>query len=174
MAAAPSAASDAASVADAALAMRPFTRSLPMALLQAREATMRLFRPLLLANGVTEQQWRVLRALAASQEAIGIGDVAEMTFLLGPSLSRIITNLESRGLVERSLVTHDQRRSNLRLSPAGDELVARIAPQSEAVYNQIEADFDEGRLQDLLAELSALTRALELPKENQLPEDPPC
>ena len=43
--------------------MRPFDRSLPMALLRAREAVMSRFRPLLHAHGVTEQQWRVIRAL---------------------------------------------------------------------------------------------------------------
>ncbi len=46
------------------LPMRAFSSSLPMALLRAREAVMRRFRPGLRDHGVTEQQWRVLRALA--------------------------------------------------------------------------------------------------------------
>jgi hypothetical protein len=44
--------------------MREFSRSLPMALLRAREAVMRQFRPSLRQHGLTEQQWRILRALA--------------------------------------------------------------------------------------------------------------
>ena len=43
--------------------LREFDRSLPMALLRAREAVMARFRPLFRLHGVTEQQWRVLRAL---------------------------------------------------------------------------------------------------------------
>lgn len=39
-------------------------RTLPMALLRAREAVMDMFRPHLAAHGVTEQQWRVMRVLA--------------------------------------------------------------------------------------------------------------
>src|SRR5208283_3623306 len=45
--------------------MREFSRSLPMSLLRAREAVMRHFRPSLRRHGLTEQQWRILRALAA-------------------------------------------------------------------------------------------------------------
>ena len=44
--------------------MREFSRSLPMSLLRAREAVMRQFRPSLREHGLTEQQWRILRALA--------------------------------------------------------------------------------------------------------------
>ena len=42
-------------------------RSLPMALLRARELLMERFRPMLSAHGVTEQQWRVLRVLHESE-----------------------------------------------------------------------------------------------------------
>ena len=39
-----------------------------MALLRAREAVMREFRAALRRHGLTEQQWRVLRALTARDE----------------------------------------------------------------------------------------------------------
>jgi DNA-binding MarR family transcriptional regulator len=48
--------------------MREFSRSLPMSLLRAREAVMRQFRPSLREHGLTEQQWRILRALAAKTD----------------------------------------------------------------------------------------------------------
>jgi hypothetical protein len=44
-------------------AMRPFRRSLPMRLMQAREAVMQRFRPSLRAHGITDQQWRIVRTL---------------------------------------------------------------------------------------------------------------
>jgi homoprotocatechuate degradation regulator HpaR len=136
--------------------IRPFSRSLPMALLRARETTMRLFRPLLAEHDLTEQQWRVLRALAAADSALSVGELADHTFLLAPSLSRILSNLERRRLVERQVVEHDQRRSHIALSKPGRELVRRIAPQSEALYNHIEERFGLGRLENLLAELHEL------------------
>jgi hypothetical protein len=76
--------------------MREFSRSLPMSLLRAREAVMRQFRPSLRRHDLTEQQWRILRALAAI-EAIEVTELARTAFLLGPSLSRILRDLEARG-----------------------------------------------------------------------------
>ncbi len=137
--------------------MRPFSRSLPMALLRAREAAMRRFRPMLAEHDLTEQQWRVFRALAASDDPISVGEVADHTFLLGPSLSRILVNLERRNLVERSANEHDQRSALLTLSGHGHALVGRIAPRSEEIYNGIEAQFGADRLAALLDELAALS-----------------
>ena len=42
---------------------RSIRRSVPIALIRAREAVMAHFRPLLAQRGYTEQQWRVLRVL---------------------------------------------------------------------------------------------------------------
>ena len=87
--------------------MREFSRSLPMSLLRAREAVMRQFRPSLRNHGLTEQQWRILRALAAV-DAIEVTELARVAFLLGPSLSRILRDLEARELIERA---HGEGRS---------------------------------------------------------------
>jgi len=126
-----------------------------MALLQAREATMRLFRPLLAEHELTEQQWRVLRALSAA-DALEVGELVEATFLLAPSMSRILKDLEGRKLVCRSAVAADQRRAQISLTPRGRNLVAEVAPQSEAIYNQIEAGFGDEQLQQLLNQLAEL------------------
>src|ERR1051326_7374028 len=80
--------------------MREFSRSLPMSLLRAREAVMRQFRPSLRRHELTEQQWRILRALSAT-DAIEVTELARTAFLLGPSLSRILRDLEGRRLIER-------------------------------------------------------------------------
>ena len=142
--------------ADDRPAMRPFSASLPMALLQARESAMRLFRPMLADHDLTEQQWRVLRALTSEPFPVDAGELADRTFLLAPSLSRILANLEGRSLLERRSHPDDQRRSLISLSPAGRELVSAIAPKSEALYHRIEVGFGRERLDHLLAELRDL------------------
>ena len=71
-----------------------------MSLLRAREAVMRQFRPSLRNHGLTEQQWRILRALTAVDN-IEVTELARTAFLLGPSLSRILRDLEARHLIER-------------------------------------------------------------------------
>jgi homoprotocatechuate degradation regulator HpaR len=137
--------------------MRDFSRSLPMALLRAREAVMRQFRPSLRKHDLTEQQWRILRALAAV-ETIEVTELAHAAFLLGPSLSRILRDLEARGLVTRKLVERDQRRSMLSIAPRGVKLIAQVAPHSEAVYAEIAERYGArklGELQKMLGELEA-------------------
>ena len=102
--------------------MRDFSRSLPMSLLRAREAVMRQFRPSLRDHGLTEQQWRILRALAAV-DAIEVTELARVAFLLGPSLSRMLRDLEARRLIERRTAKADLRRgvvTDLRQRPEAD------------------------------------------------------
>jgi homoprotocatechuate degradation regulator HpaR len=144
--------------------MRDFSRSLPMALLRAREAVMRQFRPNLRKYDLTEQQWRILRALAAV-DTIEVTELARVAFLLGPSLSRILRDLEVRGLIVRKLVARDQRRSMLSIAPKGLKLIAQVAPHSEAVYAEIAGRYGPRRLaelQTMLGELEVSLAGLEL------------
>ena len=116
--------------------MREFSRSLPMSLLRAREAVMRQFRPSLRNHGLTEQQWRILRALTAV-ETIEVTELARVAFLLGPSLSRILRDLEARDLIERRPPKADLRRGMVSISAKGLKLIEAVAPTSEAIYAEI-------------------------------------
>jgi homoprotocatechuate degradation regulator HpaR len=137
--------------------MREFSRSLPMSLLRAREAVMRQFRPSLRDHGLTEQQWRILRALA-SVETIEVTELAHVAFLLGPSLSRILRDLETRHLIERRVAKADLRRSEVSISAKGLKLIEAVAPSSEAIYAAITRRYGARKLaelQDMLHELEA-------------------
>jgi homoprotocatechuate degradation regulator HpaR len=148
------------SVARKALPMRAFSESLPMALLRTREAVMCLFRPGLRSRGVTEQQWRILRALAHSGP-MEVTELAEATFLLGPSLSRILPDMEKRQLVSRKQVDSDLRRSVMSLEPKGLRLIAAHAPDSEQIYARIAARFGVERMTELFTLLHELQASLE-------------
>ena len=116
--------------------MREFSRSLPMSLLRAREAVMRHFRASLRNHGLTEQQWRILRALA-SVDTIEVTELARVAFLLGPSLSRILRDLEARRLIERKVAKADLRRGVVSISAKGVRLIEAVAPSSEVIYAAI-------------------------------------
>ncbi len=139
--------------------MREFSRSLPMSLLRAREAVMRQFRPSLRHHGLTEQQWRILRALT-SVEAVEVTDLARLAFLLGPSLSRILRDLEARGLIERRSAEADLRRGVVSISPKGLKLIEAVAPTSEAIYAAITKRYGVRKLAELQAMLGALEESL--------------
>jgi homoprotocatechuate degradation regulator HpaR len=139
--------------------MREFSRSLPMSLLRAREAVMRQFRPSLRRHDLTEQQWRILRALAAI-DAIEVTELARIAFLLGPSLSRILRDLEARRLIERKTPKTDLRRAMVSISEKGVRLMAMVAPSSEAIYAAITKRYGARKLAELQEMLGALEQSL--------------
>ncbi|MES2196252.1 MAG: homoprotocatechuate degradation operon regulator HpaR [Pseudomonadota bacterium] len=139
--------------------MRDFSRSLPMSLLRAREAVMRQFRPSLRHHELTEQQWRILRALAAV-ETTEVTELARTAFLLGPSLSRILRDLEARQLIERRVGEADQRRAVVSISADGLKLIEAVAPASEAIYAAITRRYGARKLAELQDMLHALEHSL--------------
>jgi homoprotocatechuate degradation regulator HpaR len=130
-----------------------------MAMLRAREAVMRHFRPILRDADLTEQQWRVLRALA-DRGQMEILELARATFLHPPSLSRILPVLESRGLLKRVPVSRDLRRTVVALQPPGETLLRTIWPRAEAVYAEIAALLGQDRLRLLFDLTQDIERTL--------------
>src|ERR1700733_3810018 len=146
--------------------MREFSRSLPMSLLRAREAVMRHFRASLRDHGLTEQQWRILRALG-SIDAIEVTELAGGAFLLGPSLSRILRDLEARHLIERRTAKADLRRGVVSISAKGLNLIEAVAPSSEAIYAAMTKRYGARKLAELQDMLHALESSLaELPRDD--------
>lgn len=139
--------------------MRPFDQSLPMALLRAREAVMRGFRRLLREHGLNEQEWRIMRALSEAEE-LDIGDLAERVFILKPSATRTVKNLEARGIVSRSRPMSDQRRALIALTPRGRALFDELAPHSELEYARITQCIGRRDMDELYLLLGRVTDAL--------------
>jgi homoprotocatechuate degradation regulator HpaR len=139
--------------------MRPFDQSLPMALLRAREAVMRGFRRLLREHGLNEQEWRIMRALMEADE-LEIGELAERVFILKPSATRTIKNLEARGIVGRSRPLSDQRRALISLTAKGHALFDELAPHSEREYGRITQRIGRPDMDELYLLLGRITDAL--------------
>ncbi len=146
-------------VCDTGGQLRDFQHSLPMELLRAREAAMSRFRPMLRRHGLTEQQWRVIRALAAFQE-IDASEIAKKSFLLAPSLTRILRFLEREELVKRSSDANDQRRYVFVLTGKGRRIYDEVGPDSELLYAEIEKEFGADKLEALYALLAEFYAAL--------------
>jgi homoprotocatechuate degradation regulator HpaR len=136
--------------------LRDFQRNLPMALLRAREAVMGHFRPILRDHDITEQQWRVIRALFG-HDGLEVTALAEKTLLLMPSLTRILKTLEEQKLVNKTAVEGDNRRKLIRLAKRGRDLYKKMAPLSEAEYKKIEAQLGSKKLTELYKLLSSIS-----------------
>ena len=119
--------------------------------LQARERVIARFRPLFNEHGVTEQQWRIVRALLET----GPLEPREIVVVCGissPSLAGVLARMEELleaggagalaqelGLVTRERLDHDQRRLRVSLTARSRALVRQMAPGVEAAYKAMEA-----------------------------------
>ena len=128
--------------------MRKFNDSIPLKLLKARETTMSFFRPILQEAGLTEQQWRVIRALNEYEE-LESKQLAELCCILSPSLTGIINRLESQGHLKRRKSTEDQRRVLISLTDQAKELFRELSPRLEGRYAHLTSQLSQEKLQQL-------------------------
>jgi homoprotocatechuate degradation regulator HpaR len=143
-------------------------RSLPIALLRAREAVMAWYRPHHRKGGITEQQWRVIRVLYLDGE-MDAAALAHRAYLLAPSLSRILKDLETAGYLKRRTGEADSRRSLMSLSPKGAAMVTGAAPFLDRLHREMARRIGGERLDALLALLGEVERALaEPPNERRV------
>jgi homoprotocatechuate degradation regulator HpaR len=153
----------------------PFVhRNLPRLLLQAREAVMAHTRPSLREQGLSDQQWRVLRVLgehAGDAGGVETGRVAREAFLLGPSLTGVLTRMERDGLIQRSRCPVDARRTVVRATGEGLALVDTLSRTIEAHYAWVESQLGKPKLNQLYALLDELI-ALEQPADRAEATEP--
>ena len=134
----------------------PFThRNLPRLLLQAREAVMAHTRPALREHALSDQQWRVLRVLG-EHGTVETGRVAREAFILGPSLTGVLSRMERDGLIGRERDPADQRRTVVKATGKGKLLVRNLSVTIEAHHQQMEAVLGKQKLAQLYVLLDAL------------------
>ncbi|MEM7547086.1 MAG: homoprotocatechuate degradation operon regulator HpaR [Pseudomonadota bacterium] len=135
-------------------------RSLPIALIRAREGVMIPIREMLAETGITEQQWRVLRVLAEFG-TLDTKTLADRASLLFPSLTRIAATLRKKGLITQTRDDKDRRRQFIAITEAGQKIIddntaeaAEIVAGFRAVLGKDEYEI----LLDLLARLDPGSR----------------
>src|SRR5262245_30232735 len=100
----------------------PFEQSLAAIILSAKESVIAPMRPKLREHSITEPQWRVMRVLndRGATDATCLSDVS---LLHGPSVTRILKDLEERKFVVREPDPNDRRRILVVLTSDGREVV---------------------------------------------------
>ena len=123
-------------------------RNLPQLFLRGREELLRHFRPIITHFGLTEQQWRILRAISENDQ-LEPREICEICQILSPSLTGVLTRMEDMGLVTRTRMEEDQRRLLIRLTPRAEQLVAEMVPLIVEQYRIIEVAYGPELLQEL-------------------------
>ena len=134
-------------------------RNLPQLLLQSREALMQRFRPMLKEHGVTEQQWRIVRALLEEGE-LEPRQLCERCLISSPSITGVLMRMEEAGLIERERMEHDQRRVNVTLTARAKKLGKSMTPAIELQYAELEKVVGVEPLQQVYDVLDTLLQQL--------------
>lgn len=112
------------------------SRSLPIALIRAREGVMSPIRDMLSETGITEQQWRVLRVLS-EYGMLDTTTLADRSSLLFPSLTRIAATMRDKGLITQTRDDVDRRRQLIEITAEGQKIIDDRTAQT----TKIVADF---------------------------------
>ena len=124
------------------MSIRPLSQSLPIQLLAVHDQVMAYFRPMLNRFGMTDQQWRVLRVVAAEGE-VDFRDLADACLIQPASLSRMLETLESRGWVNRAISKRDKRQRVVTMTDTGLDIFRRASVETERAYDDLELDLGE-------------------------------
>ena len=130
-------------------------RNLPHLMLRARDALMAHFRPLLAEQGLTEQQWRILREVL-EQGPLEPRQLCEACSISSPSIVGVLARMEETGLVTRERMAHDQRRVRVSLTPKSRRLAQKLVPQIEQRYQALERALGLQAIQQVYDALDAL------------------
>jgi DNA-binding MarR family transcriptional regulator len=139
---------------------------LPALLAQASRLISGEFHLVVTAQGFTVSEWRVLASLAGS-EPVNIGQLAEITTMKQPTVTRVLDRMQARGLIERLPNDADRRVTLVRITAAGTRLVSKLIPLALQHERRVLEPFGQQRAEDLK---TTLRKLIELHGDSPLAE----
>ncbi|MGY4827057.1 MarR family winged helix-turn-helix transcriptional regulator [Sphaerotilaceae bacterium SBD11-9] len=123
------------------------------------------FERAMLASGVSVTEWVALRTLYGQGESTHAALMASLGMTKG-AISKVITRLQQKALLERAAHSENARAQVLRLTAAGRALVPKLARQAdqndERFFGHL-SDKQRAQLATLLKEMVRLHQMNEVP-----------
>ena len=121
---------------------------------QAVDAELRVF-------GLTEATWRPLVYIRRLGDGVRQKELAIALSIEGPSLVRLLDNLERRGLIERREHESDRRARGIHLTRPGRDLAVRAAKVGGEIQARLLANVPPAELEACQRVLASIERELE-------------
>ena len=123
------------------------------------------------AFGLTEATWRPLAYVRHLGDGVRQKELATALAIEGPSLVRLLDNLERRGLIERREAGSDRRARGIHLTRTGRELAVRVAKVGWARQGRLLAKVPPADLETCQRVLANIERQLD--ESLDVPEQTP-
>lgn len=144
---------------------RPFsskTQEAFLGLLRTADMAKRRFSVLFEPEGLTFQQYNVLRILrGAGAQGLATLEIGERMIERTPGVTRIVDRLESKGWVERERCTEDRRKVWCRLTPSGRALLGRLDEPVTRADRELFAGIDADELSGFIRLMDELRRLID-------------
>ena len=122
----------------------------------------RLNRRLAAATGGLSHGLLMSVATVAKRGPLRLAELAQLEQVSAPSMTRTVSELEARGLVERSVDPDDGRAFQVEVTPAGLEAILRARAARAQVIAEMLSGLDAADVASIEAALPALERATDL------------
>ncbi len=120
------------------------------------------FHRVVQAGGFSVGEWRILATLTDSPGR-SVGEVARFALSKQPTVTRMLDRMEARGYVERFAHASDRRVTLVRITPAGQEVVAAMLAQAKAHEQRVLQPLGAGHARELKAMLRRLIELNDAP-----------
>ena len=127
-----------------------------MALLRTANVVERRLEAVCQAEGITHQQYNVLRILRGAKTPLPTMEIAERMIQQAPGITRHVNNLESRGLIRREPWTGDRRQVLCQITPAGLRLLDKLEPAINTFDDAFKGHVTAEQLDSFLEVLACL------------------
>jgi DNA-binding MarR family transcriptional regulator len=121
---------------------------LPALLAQASQLISGEFHQVVRANGFSVSEWRVLATLAGGPP-LSIGQLAAVSTIKQPTVTRLLDRMEAKGMVERLDKDGDRRITRVKITPAGSRMVSRLIALARTHEQRVLEPFGLERAEEL-------------------------
>jgi DNA-binding MarR family transcriptional regulator len=121
----------------------------------------RLNRRLVPASGGLSHGLLTALASVAKRGPLRLADLAQIELVSAPGATRIVAELESRGLVSRSVDPADGRAVLIAATPAGTEAILRARAARAAVIAEVLGELSADEIATVESALPALEKVLD-------------
>ncbi len=147
------------SIQDEIKQTRPFrsrSQEAFIALLRTANVLSREVETLCQTEGITHQQYNVLRILRGAKAPLPTMEIAERLIEQTPGITRHVNNLESQGFIKREQWPGDRRQVLCQITPAGLRLLERLEAPMNTLDDSFAARLSPAQLDSLIETLDLL------------------
>jgi DNA-binding MarR family transcriptional regulator len=147
------------SVLDEIKQTRPFrsrSQEAVIALMRTANVLTRRIEALCQTEGITHQQYNVLRILRGAKAPLPTMEIAERLVEQTPGITRHVNNLESSGFIKREQWAGDRRQVLCQITPAGLRVLERLDAPMDALDDAFGAQLTAEQLDSFIEALDLL------------------